>query len=65
MRQSLLEQVTANGIAHGYSGYRVDRDGEAFMIHEGKVWTLIDQRGENRGQAALFWPDERSIGRFD
>jgi hypothetical protein len=65
MRQSLLEQVAANGIAHGYSGYRVDKDGNPFMIYEGKVWTLIDQRGENRGQAALFWPDERSIGRFD
>jgi hypothetical protein len=37
----LLEQVTANGIAHGYSGYRVDRDGNASMIHEGNVWTLI------------------------
>jgi hypothetical protein len=37
----LLKQVTANGIAHGYSCYRVDRDGNASMIHEGNVWTLI------------------------
>lgn len=65
MRQALLEQVTANGIAHGYSGYRVDRDGNALMIYEGKVWTLIDEHGELRGQAALFWPDAERIGRVD
>jgi hypothetical protein len=63
MRQTLLEQVTANGIAHGYSGWRVDRDANAFMIYEGKVWTLIDQHGEHRGQAALFWPDAERVGR--
>jgi hypothetical protein len=63
MRQTLLEQVTANGIAHGYSGWRVDRDGNSFMIYEGKVWTLIDEHGEHRGQAALFWPDAERVGR--
>ncbi|MBZ9781851.1 MEKHLA domain-containing protein [Pseudomonas sp. REP124] len=65
MRQTLLEQVTANGIAHGYSGYRVDREGHAFMIHEGKVWTLLDHNGEHQGQAALFWPDAERIGRLE
>jgi hypothetical protein len=62
MRQTLLEQVTAKGIAHGYSGYRVDRRGEAFMIHEGKVWTLLDDQGAACGQAALFWPDPQRVG---
>jgi hypothetical protein len=61
MRQTLLEQVTANGIAHGYSGYRVDRRGEAFMIREGKVWTLLDDQGAACGQAALFWPDPERV----
>jgi len=65
MRQTLLEQVTAHGIAHGYSGYRVDRQGSAFMIHEGKVWTLVDQQGVRLGQAALFWPDAARVGQLD
>lgn len=62
MRQTLLEQVTAKGIDHGYSGYRVDRMGRAFMIHEGSVWTLLDERGVRCGQAALFWPDPARVG---
>jgi hypothetical protein len=32
------------------------------MIHEGKVWTLIDQDGQCKGQAALFWPDVGRVG---
>jgi len=65
MRQTLLEQVTAHGIAHGYSGYRVDRHGHPFMIHEGKVWTLVDSNGVHQGQAARFWPDAGRVGLID
>ncbi|MEJ5059061.1 MULTISPECIES: MEKHLA domain-containing protein [unclassified Pseudomonas] len=64
MRQTLLAQVTAKGIAHGYSGYRVDRAGKAFMIHQGSVWTLIDEQGARCGQAALFWPDPERAGQL-
>ncbi|MGE8066252.1 MEKHLA domain-containing protein [Pseudomonas sp. NPDC089569] len=62
MRQTLLDEVTAKGIAHGYSGYRVDRLGQAFMIHLGSVWTLLDDQGAACGQAALFWPDPDRVG---
>ena len=65
MRQTLLEQVTAKGIAHGYSGYRVDCAGQAFMIHQGSVWTLLDEAGARCGQAALFWPDPERVGQLD
>lgn len=61
-RQALLEQVTANGIAEGYSGWRVDAHNQPFMIHAGVVWTLLDAAGQPCGQAALFWPDEQRIG---
>jgi len=61
-RQVLLEQVTANGIAEGYSGWRVDAHGQPFMIHAGVVWTLLDEAGRAVGQAALFWPDEQRVG---
>ena len=61
-RQVLLEQVTANGIAAGYSGWRVDAFDQPFMIHAGVVWTLLDDAGQPCGQAALFWPDAQCIG---
>lgn len=57
-RQVLLEQVTANGIARGYSGWRVDAHNQPFMIYAGEVWTLL----EGIGQAALFWPHESRVG---
>ena len=62
VRQTLLEQVTADGIAHGYTGYRVDYHNLPFVIHEGSVWTLLDEQGVACGQAALFWPDAERIG---
>ena len=61
-RQVLLEQVTADGIADGYSGWRVDAFDQPFMIHAGVVWTLLDDAGQPCGQAALFWPDAQRIG---
>ncbi len=61
-RQVLLEQVTANGIAEGYSGWRVDANDQPFMIYAGVVWTLLNSQGQACGQAALFWPDEQRIG---
>lgn len=61
-RQVLLEQVSANGIAEGYSGWRVDADNQPFMIYAGVVWTLLDEAAQPCGQAALFWPDEQRIG---
>ncbi|KPW21172.1 MEKHLA domain protein [Pseudomonas syringae pv. pisi] len=64
-RQVLLEQVTANGIAEGYSGWRVDANNQPFMIYAGVVWTLLNSQGQACGQAALFWPDEQRIGVVD
>lgn len=64
-RQALLEVVTAKGIASGYAGYRVDRHGESFMIHDGIVWEVLDEAGVRKGQAALFWPDAAPVGRLD
>ncbi|WP_460141792.1 MEKHLA domain-containing protein [Pseudomonas sp. S2_E01] len=64
-RQALLEVVTAKGIASGYSGYRVDRHGEPFMIHDGIVWEVLDAEGTRTGQAALFWPQPAPLGRFN
>jgi len=56
------ETFSANGIADGYSGWRVDAHQQPFMIHAGVVWTLLDAAGLPCGQAALFWPDAQRIG---
>lgn len=64
-RQTLLEVVTAKGIASGYTGYRVDRHGQPFMIYDGIVWEVLDAEGRRKGQAALFWPQPAPVGRFD
>lgn len=61
-RQALLEQVSAHGIAEGYSGWRVDAHNQPFMIYAGVVWTLLDAAERPCGQAALFWPDRQRIG---
>lgn len=63
-RQALLEVVTAKGIATGYAGYRVDRHGESFIIHDGIVWEVLDEAGVRKGQAALFWPNAAPFGRL-
>ncbi|MBP5970572.1 MEKHLA domain-containing protein [Pseudomonas iridis] len=28
-----------------YAGYRVDRHGKSFMIHDGVVWEVLDESG--------------------
>ena len=62
-RQALLNVVQTQGVASGYTGYRVDRYGHAFMIHDGIVWEVVDEKGIRHGQAALFWPDPAPIAR--
>ena len=64
-RQRLMEAVGRQGYASGYEGWRVDKAGEAFQIHAGVVWNLVDAQGIRLGQAALFWPDPQRIGQVD
>ncbi|MDQ0740284.1 MEKHLA domain-containing protein [Pseudomonas sp. W4I3] len=64
-RQALLEVVTTKGIASGYTGFRVDRNGGSFTIHDGIVWEVLDENGVRKGQAALFWPSAAPVGRLE
>ncbi|WP_158896528.1 MULTISPECIES: MEKHLA domain-containing protein [unclassified Pseudomonas] len=64
-RQRLMEAVGRQGYACGYEGWRVDKAGEAFRIHAGVVWNLLDVDGQRLGQAALFWPDPQRIGQLE
>ena len=53
-RQHLLEQVGTQGYSHGYSGVRISKTGQRFMILDATIWNLIDEQGQYRGQAALI-----------
>lgn len=57
-RQRMLEIVLRDGIVYNYSGPRVDKFGNSFMIYDGVVWQLRNTDDEICGQAALFWTDE-------
>jgi hypothetical protein len=53
-RVKLLDKVTQQGYVDNYSGMRITKSGERFMITDTTVWNLIDEGGEHRGQAAVF-----------
>ncbi|MCP4455022.1 MAG: MEKHLA domain-containing protein [Planctomycetes bacterium] len=53
-RSRLLQEVTANGISHNYSGVRLSQSGRTFLIEDGTVWNLQDSDGSTYGQAATF-----------
>ena len=57
-RARLLEQVTGQGYVDGYSGMRIAKSGRRFMIADGTVWNLIDEKGLHQGQAAVFVPQQ-------
>jgi MEKHLA domain len=58
-RQALLDRVTRDGFATGYSGLRISRSGRRFWIEDGIVWQITDDAHRLRGQAAMFprWRD--------
>ncbi|WOS40973.1 MEKHLA domain-containing protein [Xanthomonas rydalmerensis] len=64
-RQRLLETVTRNGLTGGYSGPRVDKLGNSFLIHDGEIWQLGFGSAAGWGQAALFWPSPRQTVALD
>ncbi len=53
-RGRLLEAVAGRGFIDDYSGVRVSKSGRRFRIRRATVWILISDRGEPRGQAAMF-----------
>ena len=57
-RASALQRAQNQDAFEGYSGVRVSRTGQRFMINNARIWTLWDDKGHNCGQAAAFssWP---------
>ena len=54
LRAALLEQVAKQGYVDNYSGVRIAKGGQRFMIADGTVWNLVDAAGICHGQAATF-----------
>ncbi len=53
-RARLLAAVTEKGFIDDYAGVRISRTGRRFRIANVTVWNWWDERGDRRGQAALF-----------
>ena len=53
-RARLLAEVTARGFIDDYSGVRISRTGQRFLIERATVWNLTDDQGRLCGQAATF-----------
>jgi hypothetical protein len=54
-RSRLLAIVTAKGFIDNYSGIRISRRQQRFMLQETIIWNLADEAGNYRGQAALCY----------
>ena len=53
-RDRLLEQVRQNGFIDTYTGVRITGSGRRFLIEQGTVWNIIDEKNNYVGQAATF-----------
>lgn len=53
-REKLLADAKRQGYSDGYRGVRIASSGRRFEIQEAIIWSLIDEEGIYRGQAATF-----------
>ena len=53
-RARLLAEVAVRGFIDDYSGVRIARTGQRFLIEQATVWNLLNDRGQRCGQAATF-----------
>jgi len=53
-RERLLNQVTSRGYIDNYSGIRIAKSGQRFLIERAVVWNVHDSAQRYVGQAACF-----------
>lgn len=53
-RSVALAGADEAGLVRGYSGIRVSTSGRRFRLHDGRIWTVLDDDGRRIGQAAAF-----------
>jgi len=54
LREKLLRDSKERGYSDGYYGVRIAKSGRRFEIRDVTLWSLIDENGIYRGQAAMF-----------
>jgi hypothetical protein len=53
-RSRLLKTVSEQGFIDNYQGVRISKTGRRFYIRQATVWNVVDEHGQNHGQAATF-----------
>ena len=53
-RDKFLDEVRRNGYIVDYSGVRISSTGRRFWIRQARVWNLLDDQEQYRGQAVAF-----------
>lgn len=48
-RRAALARADEAGLLRGYSGIRVSTAGRRFEIHDGRIWTVLDDAGRRVG----------------
>lgn len=54
-RNRLLQEVEDYGISEGYTGARINKQGEQFQISKGSVWKILDDSQKRIATAAMIW----------
>ena len=63
-RERLLNDARTKGYSDGYRGVRISAGGRRFEIIDAVIWSVVDENGVYRGQAAMiprwtFLPDHK------
>lgn len=53
-RERMLARAAARGWIDDYRGVRISMTGRRFLVEHAIVWTVVDDEGTRRGQAATF-----------
>lgn len=53
-RDRLLQRVAQQGHIDDYTGVRISKNGNRFLVRNASVWNLLDESGAYYGQAALL-----------
>lgn len=53
-RQRMLAGLSQQGFIDDYQGIRISSSGKRFRVQDAIVWNIVDNLGQNHGQAATF-----------
>lgn len=53
-RDAMFAQMRQKGFIENYAGVRISASGRRFEIRNAVIWSLVDDKGVKRGEAAMF-----------